>query len=89
MNKAIFVTGEDYSAVHFEDYVREHKLSFSEAYNLGTVENDEYFFEVETKEFGHICPEFLDFVLCDIQDYEDSKDKNFYFSNDEIFKHDN
>lgn len=88
MNKAIYVTGEDFASVFFEDWIRNNKLTFEEACNLTEIEDDEGYAEIEIKEFGNICPRFLQFVY-DSQDYEHSKNENFYFSNHEIFKQEN
>lgn len=86
MNKLIYVQGDDFSAAFFEDWVESNKLSFEEACELGTIEDDEGYAEVSVLSFGEICPKFIQFVY-DSQDYEHSKNENFYFSNNKIFIH--
>lgn len=85
-NKIIHVSGEDYASVFFEDWVRNNKLTFEEACKLNEIEDDEGYAEIEVREFGDICPKFLNFVYS-IQDYDSSKNENFYLRNNDIFNH--
>lgn len=85
-SKFLYVSGDDFSALFFEDWVINNKLSFEEASNLNIIEDDEGYAEIELKSVGEVCPSFIEFVK-DIQDYEDSKNQNFYFPNDKIFNH--
>lgn len=85
-NKVIYVSGEDFASVFFEDWVRNNKLSFEEACTLDTIEDDEGYAEINTLTFGEIDPQFIEFIRGDIQDYEHSKDVNFYLKDDEIFR---
>lgn len=86
MNKLIYVHGDDYASLFFEDWVRNNKLTFEEACKLDFIQDDEGYAEISILTFGEICPKFLEFVY-NTQDYEHSKNENFYFSNNKIFKH--
>lgn len=83
-NKLIYVSGEDYAALFFEDWVRDNKLSFEEACNLTEIEDDQGYAQIVVKEFGEIDADFIKFMYT-IQDYDFSKHENFYFKDDEIF----
>lgn len=83
--KVIHVTGEDYAAVFFEDWVRNNKLSFEEACQLTEIEDDEGYAEITVYEFGAVDSKFVTFIY-NIQDYDSSKHENFYIKNRGIFK---
>ena len=86
-NKLIYVHGDDYASLFFEDWVRNNKLTFEDVCELDTIEDDEGYAEIEVKHFGEICPQFLSFIRSEVQDYDESKHHNFYFSDDKIFDH--
>lgn len=75
MSKFLYVKGNDYAALNFEE-----KYNPQEFYNQMVVENvtekilkDDFYAEVEIKEFGVIDPDFLSFVQHELRDYDDTK----------------
>ena len=86
-NKLIYVHGDDYASLFFEDWVRNNKLTFEDVCELDTIEDDEGYAEIEVKHFGEIFPRLLSFTRADGQDSGESTHHNFYFSDDKIFDH--
>ena len=82
--KLLFVTGEDFSAVQFEeDYPTEkHWLAlFNELHKKEIsrrVDEEETYYEITAKEFGEVDPDFISFLRARILDYDQCKDTNFY-----------
>lgn len=83
-NKLIYVDGEDYAAVFFENWVEANKLSFEDVCVLSEIGDDEGYAEIQVLEFGEIDPKFIKFMY-QVQDYETSKHENFYFKDNKIF----
>jgi MoaA/NifB/PqqE/SkfB family radical SAM enzyme len=79
--KVLFVTGEDYSALSFE---RENAGSLVSDIidNIQDYESDEW--ELSVHEFGEIDPNFVKFIKNKIQDYDMSKDTNFYLETEKL-----
>lgn len=83
--KILVVDGEDFAA----NYVEE-QMGLQEAYELA-VANDGYVnteiegyieLTLEVKEFGYVDPAFIKFIRDEIQNYDMSKDNNFYLVDD-------
>lgn len=79
--RVLFVTGEDFSAVEFEN---ENKgKSVTEIIdNISDYESDMW--ELSVYEFDSIDPKFIEFVRDNIQDYDQSKEQNFYVEGEKI-----
>lgn len=75
--KVLFVTGEDFSALEFENQYS--GTAVSEIIdNLCDYENEDEW-ELKVLEFeGDIDPNFIAFIRNNIQDYDMSKSTNFY-----------
>lgn len=92
--KAIYINGDDYGALQFENKFKGTKvsdvISNFQDYVLvehgGNVEADEEdsYWEIEVIEVGEVSPEFLKFVRDNIQDYDDLKHSNFYLETQSI-----
>jgi len=83
MNKSVFlyVYGDDYSALGFEekyDIQEVYESMVSEGVNKKILEDDEYYIEVEVKEFDEVDPKFIDWIQHDFCDYDDLKHSNIY-----------
>lgn len=85
-SKVLYVSGSDYSASFFEDWVVDNKLSFDEASELDDIQDDEGYAEVSVLTFGEICPKFAKFVRDELVDYDSGKHSNVYFKEDGIFR---
>lgn len=88
--KILHVTGDDdYSALNFECIVEDRQLTFEQASELGTFEDDNYEGEITVNlvEFREVDENFIHFVKTHMMDYDYSKSENFYTEQDEIFKH--
>jgi hypothetical protein len=82
-NKSIFlyVSGSDYSAMDFEDNfnVKEfYQQMIDEGVTEKTVDNDDYYFGVEIKEFGEVDSNFEIFIKNEICDYDQLKASNIF-----------
>lgn len=76
------VFGEDYSALRFEGSTYTVEQIFriyddGDDKELESIKN-EIDCDFEFYEVGEICPRFLEFVRCNVQDYDISKSDNFY-----------
>ncbi len=79
--RILFVSGEDYSALSFEK-ANPGVLVSDIIDNIGDYESDEW--ELSIREFGEIDPEFVKFIKNNIQDYDMSKDVNFYLETEKL-----
>lgn len=85
--KILYVTGNDYSASNVKEKMGIEKAVKFAKDNGGsiTVNNDEleiYDTDMTIFEFGEVDPRFVDFVLNELMDYDDSKHTNFYVIED-------
>lgn len=84
--KILYVYGAEYSALSFEkdgDFTVEQITKLCEENNGNyTIANDDYYAEFKLYEFGEVDSKFIDFVYNEIQDYNFSKDCNFYIVED-------
>lgn len=80
--RVLLVTGgDDYHALRFEEnYSGTPVVDIIN--NISEYESDEW--ELKTFTFGSIDPKFILFIRNKIQDYDDSKTKNFYIEGDII-----
>lgn len=74
--RILWVTGDDdYAAVDFEtDWIVE--KAYDEIKQGKNIDGDNY--RVELIDFADVDQRFVEFVQREIQDYDDSKHKNFY-----------
>lgn len=87
--KVLLITGEDFSASSFENKFKGTKVSdiinnLSNYDYEGDPEDSEEYWELSALNFGDIDPEFVKFIRQDIQDYDMSKDTNFYLETETI-----
>lgn len=88
--RVLYVSGDDYCVLDFEEHVRENKLTFEQSSKIKRLfdsDNYEVTVEIEEKEFGDICPNFVKFIKNEVVDSDSSKHSNFYTEEDELFKH--
>ncbi len=80
--KILYVTTDgDYGATNFETTGLSYEQTYEKALANGGLLMEEYEGEnyiFRAYEFGDVDPKFIDFVRNEIQDYDDSKHKNFY-----------
>jgi hypothetical protein len=84
--KILLVWGDDdYGALTFENAhdsspegLKKFEQKLIEAGGVYSEESDEGQFNAKIYEFEEIEPKFIEFVRNEIQDYDDSKHKNFY-----------
>lgn len=87
--KVIFVTGDDYAALEFEQSHEGQEVSnFIETYFDEGETSIEYTFltdnqvertvEIELLQFASVSLDFVKFVRNQVQDYDQSKHENFY-----------
>lgn len=81
VTRVLLVGGEDYSALSFEK-ANKGVLVSDIIDNIEEYESDEW--ELSVHEFGDIDPKFVKFIKKNIQDYEMSKDINFYLETEKI-----
>lgn len=81
--RVLLVSGEDYSALSFEQ-ANPGVLVSDIIDNIEKYESDEDEWELSVHEFGEIDPKFVKFIKDNIQDYDMSKDKNFYLENEKL-----
>ena len=79
--RVLLVSGEDYSALSFEK-ANAGALVSDIIDNIEKYESDEW--ELSVHEFGEIDPKFVKFIKNNIQDYDMSKDTNFYLENEKL-----
>lgn len=82
MKKSIFlyVYGEDYSALHFEenfDVNEVYNQMISEGVSKKVLDSEDYI-EVKILEFNEVDNDFVYFVLNEICDYDVLKSQNIY-----------
>lgn len=83
MKKRVFlyVNGEDYSALIFEENYDKQKF-YEEMVRDGVtkrvIETETEYIEVEILEFGEIDDRFISFIRDRFMDYDYSKHSNFY-----------
>jgi len=84
VTKVLLVTGEDdFHANSFEN--KYGGTSVSDIIdNLSQYESLDEEWELEVHTFGAIDPKFVKFIKSRIQDYDDSKNTNFYLDTDII-----
>ena len=83
--KALLVSGEDFSALHFENHYKGQKVS--DIIQSGTTqvdEEDDVFFEMEVIEIGVVSDEFIKFIRAEMIDYDHGKDKNFWLETETV-----
>lgn len=75
----------DYAAVDYEYAEKDGKILPEELWEKSWEEqktlvyqDDDYLFEYRAHKFGDVDPEFIEFIRNEVQDYDDSKSKNFY-----------
>lgn len=82
--KMLYVSGDDFAALEFQNYFKGQTIaSIIERF----IDNDEEYdgdFVMELYEFGDVDGEFIHFVRNQIQDYDQSKDCNFYFEDQTV-----
>lgn len=88
--RTIHVSGGDYSAYRFIEYVSDHKLTFDEALKITGEEIEEYIeeayaVEIEYKEFEKVPELFIDFIRKNFINEEEAHG-NFYMEDSPIFK---
>lgn len=84
MTKILYVYGEDYAALSFDNLVENGTLTAKGLWDSGTGrydDGDENAFEHKTLEFGEVDPKFIDWVQSE-QDYDESKSNRFYVVED-------
>lgn len=88
MTYILLVSGDDYAATHFEEQYSEErrarlvKLMIQEGYDKYDIEET---ITASLQHFDKIDPAFIDFIRSEIQDYDDSKHKEFYtFTEEEL-----
>lgn len=82
MTKILWVTGDDdYGALTFEDS----DVSVKQAFDLAAEAGGSYSTEIdgtsvnyEAFEFGEVDAKFHEFIANKVQDYDQSKDENYY-----------
>lgn len=79
--RVLLVSGEDYSALSFEQ-ANPGVLVSDIIDNIEKYESDEW--ELSVQEFGEIDPKFVKFIKNNIQDYDMSKDTNFYLETEKL-----
>jgi hypothetical protein len=79
--RVLLVSGEDYSALSFEK-ANAGVLVSDIIDNIEDYESDEW--ELSVHEFGEIDPKFVKFIKNNIQDYDMSKDTNFYLETEKL-----
>jgi hypothetical protein len=79
--RVLFVSGDDYSALSFEK-ANPGVLVSDIIDNIENYESDEW--ELSVHQFDEIDPKFVDFIKDNIQDYDMSKDTNFYLETEKI-----
>jgi len=82
-NKTIFlhVSGNDYSALDFEDNYNTKEIYEEMIKNNLTkkiIDNEESYIEIEIIEFEMIDPDFIIFMLNNLCDYDQLKAENIY-----------
>lgn len=92
--KAIYISEGDYASNNFEnafggilvsDIIKNPSLFTLEEHGGKYVPNDEYeYWKLSVMEVGETSPEFLNFVRKNIQDYDDSKHRNFWMENEVV-----
>ena len=79
--RVLLVSGEDYSALSFEQ-ANPGTLVSDIIDNIQDYESDEW--ELSVHQFGEIDPKFVKFIKDNIQDYDMSKDVNFYLETEKL-----
>jgi len=76
----LYVTGEDFSAMHFEKHYdpKEFYKEMVEDDVQERVIEASFYAEVKILEFGEIDKDFIDYVKSNLIDYDHSKDSNLY-----------
>lgn len=87
--KILFVTGGDFSANSFEQKFGGTQVKTIieniQNYQTDDSDEDEPLWDLSVLEFdGPIDPAFIKFIKSDIQDYDHSKNSNFYLETDII-----
>lgn len=85
MTKILYVYGDDYAALSFENLQADGKVSARELWDQSelragrseTYDMEDDYFEYKALEFGDIDPEFIEWVQS-AQDYDAAKNANFY-----------
>ncbi len=83
--KLIYVTGsDDFAALKFESYFNGKPVKEIIERFFDNDEEHDGDFNMHLYEFGEIDPKFIKFVRHNIEDYDTSKNQNFYFENEII-----
>jgi hypothetical protein len=83
--KVLLVSGEDFSALHFENHYKGQKVSDIIQSGITQVdEEDDVFFEMEVIEIGVVSDEFIKFIRTEMIDYDHGKDKNFWLETETV-----
>lgn len=78
--KILFVTGDEYSAMHVSDDIGiSNAVKMAEENNgTFTIDNDESYAELSILEFGDVDPKFIEFIESKMIDYDNSKHTDFF-----------
>lgn len=77
----LFVSGGDYSALIFEEHFNPQTVyegMLEKGQQERVIQSDDYYIEVEIKEFAGSEDEFMDFLNSEIPDDDESKNSNLY-----------
>lgn len=81
MSKFLYVYGDDYSALDFERNFNTKEVydeMMSKGESCKTIQDDNYYIKIKILEFGEVCPDFMNFVLNEMCDYDALKSANIY-----------
>ena len=82
--KAIFITGEDFAATHFEEQFQGKTVKSIIDSGVTEVTGEDYYFEIISIEVGEVSEKFLNFVRDKMIDYDQGKSENFWLENEII-----
>lgn len=82
--KAIFVNGDDYSALHFEEQFKGQTVKSIIESGETLFEEDEYYITISVEEVGEVSKEFLSFVRDNLIDHDRGKHENFWLENETV-----
>lgn len=80
--KAIFINGDDFAAVQFEDHFKGQTVQEIIDSGVTEVNEEDYFFEISVIEVGEVSDLFLNFIRNKMIDYEFGKNENFWLENE-------
>jgi hypothetical protein len=79
--RVLIIGDGDFCAIDFKKEYSGTKVS-DIINNIEKYESDDW--ELSVRTFGSVDPKFVNFIRDEIQDYDQSKDKNFYFEYETI-----